>query len=244
MRRAENKVVVLSGGIDAIADATIRRFASVGATITLLEPNEDKSREYQKNLKREKIYVDVYNVNITEFNRVESVASQIYSQYKHIDILINNPNTIRLNSGGSENWQQLIEISLSGLLNCIKAFSYYMIKGSWGRIINTTALLGLYGDINQAHYISVKNGVLGISKIWTSELGKYGITVNTVAPGYIENDYLTQSSQAVLKSIKEKIPLQKIGKPEDVAEVYLFLSSDKAGYISGNVINVDGGYML
>jgi 3-oxoacyl-[acyl-carrier protein] reductase len=245
MRRSENKVVILSGGIDAICEATLRKFAAIGSTIIVYDTDETKCKTFSSNLKKEKIYIDTYKVDITNYQDIENTTFHIYQKHKHIDILINNPITrIAQQSGRTDDWQKTIDISLNGLLNCIKAISQFMIKGNWGRIINTTALLGLYGDINQANYISVKNGVLAISKIWTSELGKYGITVNTVAPGYIENEYISQSGLSIVQSIKDKIPVHKIGTPDDIANVYFFLASEHAGYISGSVINVDGGYAL
>jgi 3-oxoacyl-[acyl-carrier protein] reductase len=117
-----------------------------------------------------------------------------------------------------------------------------MLLNNSGRILNTTALLGLYGDVNQSNYSAVKNGVFGISKIWTLELSKHNITVNTIAPGYIDSEYINKNTSMVIKSIKEKIPARKIGSAQDIANAYYFLASEDASYITGSVLTVDGGY--
>ncbi len=242
MRKSENKIVIISGGADSIAVASIHKFCQSGAKVILWDTDEKKGKIVTANLKALKCTVDFHKINITDLAQTEAKAKEIYDKHKRIDVLINNAAS---SSGASENdWQKMIDKSLSGVMNCIKSVSPYMLLNNSGKILNTTALLGLYGDINQANYVAVKNGVIGISKIWALELSKHGITVNTIAPGYIESEYINKNTAMVIKSIKEKIPARKIGTAEDIANAYFFLASEEASYITGTVLNVDGGYSV
>jgi 3-oxoacyl-[acyl-carrier protein] reductase len=241
MRKAENKVVIISGGVDSIAGAAIQKFCQDGARVILWDTDEQKGKIIVANLKAQKFAVDFIKTDITKLEETEKKAKDIYEKYKRIDVLINNA-AASTESTDTDDWQKLIDKSLSGVMNCIKAVSPYMLLNNSGRILNTTALLGLYGDVNQANYTAVKNGVIGISKIWALELSKHTITVNTIAPGYIESEYINKNTAMVLKSIKEKIPARKIGTAQDIANAYFFLASEEASYITGTVLNVDGGY--
>ena len=242
MRKAENKVVIISGGADSIAGATIKKFCQDGARVILWDTDEQKGKIVVANLKSQKLTVDFMKTDITKLEETEKKAKDIYEKYKRIDVLINNAAASSENTNNDDDWQKTIDKSLSGVMNCIKAVSPYMLLNNSGRILNTTALLGLYGDVNQANYTAVKNGVIGISKIWALELSKHTITVNTIAPGYIDSEYINKNTAMVIKSIKEKIPARKIGTAQDVANAYFFLASEEASYITGTVLNVDGGY--
>ena len=240
MRKSENRVVIITGGADAIATATIQRFCQEGAKVILWDLDEQKGKVIVATLKTQKYSIEFQKTDITNLEETEKRAKEIQEKHKRIDVLINNA-AISTEKTDTE-WQLLIDKSLHGVMNCIKAVSPYLLLNNAGKIINTTALLGLYGDINQINYTAVKNGVIGISKIWALELSKYNITVNTIAPGYIESDYINKNTAMVIKSIKEKIPARKIGTPQDIANAYFFLASDEASYITGTVLNVDGGY--
>ncbi len=242
MRKSENKIVIISGGADSIATASINKFCKSGAKVILWDTDEQKGKIVVANLKAQKCTVDFQKVDNTNLEETEKRAKEIYEKYQRIDILINNAAS-SIDAGESD-WSKLIDKSLSGVMNCIKAVSPYMLLNNYGRIINTTALLGLYGDVNQANYSAVKNGVIGISKLWALELSKHNITVNTIAPGYIDSEYINKNTAMVIKSIKEKIPARKIGTAEDIANAYFFLASDEANYITGTVLNIDGGYCV
>lgn len=241
MRKSENRIVIISGGADTIAEASIQKFCKEGARVILWDTDEQKSKIVLANLKAQKFALDFQKTDITNLAETEKRAKEVYEKYKRIDVLINN-SMISNSTANEEDWQKLIDKSLSGVMNCIKAVSPYMLLNNAGRILNTTALLGLYGDVNQANYTAVKNGVIGISKIWALELSKHTITVNTIAPGYIESEYINKNTAMVIKSIKEKIPARRIGTAQDIANAYFFLASDEASYITGTVLNVDGGY--
>jgi 3-oxoacyl-[acyl-carrier protein] reductase len=242
MRKSENRIIIISGGTDAIAEATIHRFCKEGARVILWDTDEAKAKILVANLKAQKLSLDFQKTDIANLSETEKKAKEIFDKHKRIDVLINN--STASNSSSEEDWQKTIDKSLSGVMNCIKAVSPYMLLNNSGRIINTTSLLGLYGDVSQANYSVIKNGVLGISKIWALELSKHGITVNTIAPGYIESEYINKNTAMVIKSIKEKIPARKIGTAQDIANAYFFLASDEASYITGTLLNVDGGYSV
>ncbi|MCU0428523.1 MAG: SDR family oxidoreductase [Cytophagaceae bacterium] len=242
MKKNEFRIVLISGGIDPIAIATMEKFVAAGFLVVFLDSDDRKGRLVVSEMKAQKKPVDFFQVDTTQPEQLELVARQIFDKYKRIDVLINNSSSTH--TLDSEDWQAVLDRSLKSVMNCIKYMAPYMVLNNFGRILNTTSLLGLYGEINQTNYNAVKNGVLGISKIWLMELSKNNITVNTVAPGYIESDYIGKNPPVMLKSITEKIPVRKIGKPIDVANAYFFLASEEASYINGTVLQVDGGYAV
>ena len=144
----------------------------------------------------------------------------------------------------SEQWQQVLDVNLTGVFNCCKAISPNMIQHNFGRIINTSSIVGLYGNYGQANYAATKAGVIAFTKTLSRELGKNNITVNAVAPGFIATDMIKTIPEKVIEMMKEKIPLKKLGTAADVANVYAFLASDEAQFISGTVISVDGGLTI
>ncbi len=242
MRKSENKIVVISGSADSIAIATIQKFCKNGARVILWDTDEQRGKIVLATLKSQKFLVDFQKVDTTNLDETEKSAKLVHDKYQRIDVLINNAAASFENV--ESDFSKMIDRSLSGVMNCIKAIAPYMLLNNQGRIVNTTALLGLYGDVNQANYAAVKNGVMGISKIWALELSKHAITVNTLAPGYIESEYTNKNTALVIKSIKEKIPARKIGTAEDIANAYFFLASSDASYITGAVLNIDGGYSV
>jgi 3-oxoacyl-[acyl-carrier protein] reductase len=144
----------------------------------------------------------------------------------------------------AEQWQQVMDVNLTGVFNCTKTISPLMIQNNYGRIINTSSIVGLYGNYGQTNYAATKAGVIGLTKTWARELGKYNITVNAVAPGFIATDMIATIPEKVIASMKEKVPLKKLGTANDVANVYAFLASDEAQFVSGATISVDGGLTI
>jgi 3-oxoacyl-[acyl-carrier protein] reductase len=140
-------------------------------------------------------------------------------------------------------WQQVINVNLTGVFYCAKAVVPYMVEKQYGRIINTASVVGLYGNFGQTNYVAAKAGLIGMTKVWARELGKKGITVNAVAPGFIATDMIKTVPEKVLNAVIERTPLGRLGSPEDVANAYLFLASDEASFITGAVLSVDGGYI-
>jgi 3-oxoacyl-[acyl-carrier protein] reductase len=135
----------------------------------------------------------------------------------------------------------VVNVNLKGVFNCTKAVVPFMIEKNYGRIVNTSSIVGIYGNFGQTNYVATKAGVIGMTKVWARELGRKGITVNAVAPGFISTEMIQSVPEKVLTAIKEKTPLQRLGEPGDIANAYLFLASDEAAFITGAVLSVDGG---
>ena len=162
-------------------------------------------------------------------------------------MLINNAGITRdasLQKMTSEQWQQVLDVNLTGVFNCCKSVSPNMIQNNFGRIINTSSIVGLHGNYGQANYAATKAGVIAFTKTLARELGKHNITVNAVAPGFITTDMIKTIPEKVIEMMKEKISLKKLGTAEDVANAFAFLASDEAQFISGTVISVDGGLTI
>lgn len=237
-----DKVVIITGGAQGIGKKAVEIFSSEGAKVIVWDINEEKGKDIVDESSKN-IYF--YKVDTTKYSSVEDAAKQVIASFGRIDILINNAGISRdstLLNMTIEQWQQVIDINLTGVFNCTKAIAPYMVKNNFGRIINTSSLVGLYGNFGQTNYAATKSGVVGITKVWSRELSIHGITVNAVAPGFIETDTVNAIPDKVLKGVREKIPVGRLGRPEEVANAYLFLASEEASYITGSVLNVDGGY--
>lgn len=231
----ENKVVIITGGAAGIGAATAHKFLSYGAAVLIWDvttpPSQIQNAHFVK-------------VNVANAHETEAAAQHAIAQFGRIDILINNAGITRdasLQKMTSEQWQQVVDVNLTGVFNCCKAVSPIMIQQQSGRIINTSSVVGLYGNYGQANYAATKAGVIAFTKTLARELGKYHITVNAVAPGFIATDMIKTIPEKVIAMMTEKVPLKKLGTPEDVANTYAFLASDEAQFISGAVISVDGG---
>jgi 3-oxoacyl-[acyl-carrier protein] reductase len=246
MRRLENKVAVITGGAQGIGKATAEKFASEGASVVVWDMNEEKGTNLAKALEKHSIQAAFESVNVAKMESVELATKKTIEQFGKIDILINNAGITKDASFlkmTPEQWQQVIDVNLTGVFNCTKAIAPSMVERRYGRIINASSVVGIYGNFGQTNYVATKAGVIGMTQVWARELGRKGITVNAVAPGFIATDMIRTIPEKILEAIKEKTPLQRFGTPEDVANVYCFLASDEAAFINGAVISVDGGYI-
>lgn len=247
MGRFKNKIAVITGGASGIGRAAVELFAAEGASVCIWDVNEIAGKELEILLSEKGLHVEFYKVNTANFYEVEKATNEIIRDTKRIDILINNAGITRdasLQKMTTEQWQQVIDVNLTGVFNCTKAISLFMIQNNYGRIINTSSIVGLYGNYGQTNYAATKAGVIGLTKTWARELGKYNITVNTVAPGFIATDMMSTIPEKVIAMVKDKVPLKKLGTPEDVANVYAFLASNEAQFVSGATISVDGGLTI
>jgi 3-oxoacyl-[acyl-carrier protein] reductase len=246
MRRLENKVAVITGGAQGIGKATAEKFASEGASVVVWDMNEEKGTNLAKALEKHSIQAAFESVNVAKMESVELATKKTIEQFGKIDILINNAGITKDASFlkmTPEQWQQVIDVNLTGVFNCTKTIAPSMVERRYGRIINASSVVGIYGNFGQTNYVATKAGVIGMTQVWARELGRKGITVNAVAPGFIATDMIQTIPEKILEAIKEKTPLQRFGTPEDVANVYCFLASDEAAFINGAVISVDGGYI-
>ncbi len=247
MKRLENKIAIITGGADGIGKATAIRFAAEGATSIIWDLNEEKGSKLVEEIIAAGGKAAFMKVNTAEYEQVEKAAALVADQYAGIDILINNAGITRdasLKKMSVEHWQQVIDVNLSGVFYCTKAVSPYMLDKGYGRIITTSSVVALYGNFGQTNYVATKAGVIGMTKTWARELGRKGITANAIAPGFISTEMVALMPENVLASMREKVPLGRLGKPEEIASAFVFLASDEAAYINGAVLSVDGGITI
>jgi 3-oxoacyl-[acyl-carrier protein] reductase len=244
MKRLENKVAVITGGADGLGRAAALKFAAEGAQVIIWDMNEEKGNLTIAEIEAEGEKAIFAKVNTASYSEVETATQDAISRFGRIDILINNAGITRdasIKKMTPEMWQQVIDVNLTGVFNCAKCVSAGMVEKGFGRIINTSSVVALYGNFGQSNYVATKAGVIGLTKTLARELGRKGVTVNAVAPGFIATEMVKKMPENVLKSMEEKVPLGRLGTPEEIASVYLFLSSDEASYINGATISVDGG---
>jgi len=239
MNRLENKIAIITGGAAGIGAATAIKFAIEGAKVVIWDLNEEKGKALAKELG-----ADFDIVNSANYSEVENAAKKVFEKYGRIDILINNAGITRdstLKKMTPEIWQQVIDVNLTGVFYCTKIISEYMLMNNYGRIVNASSVVGLYGNFGQTNYVATKAGLIGMTKTLARELGRKGITVNCIAPGFIATEMVAAMPENILESMKAKVPIGRLGLPEEIADCYAFLASDEAAYINGATISVDGG---
>lgn len=243
MKRLENKIAVITGGAQGIGKATAVKFINEGATVIIWDVDDSKGNLLATELSQNGKAVFI-KVNVANINEVEKAVHSTIEQFGRIDILINNAGILRdatLAKMTPEQWQQVIDVNLTGVFNCTKCVAPFMVEKNFGRIINATSVVGIYGNYGQTNYVATKSGVIGMTKVWARELGRKGITVNAIAPGFIATEMVASMPEKIINMMKEKTPLGRLGTPEDIANGYLFLASDEASFINGAVLSIDGG---
>jgi 3-oxoacyl-[acyl-carrier protein] reductase len=247
MKRLKDKVAIITGGASGIGKATAVRFAEEGANIIVWDVQEEKGKETIKILLEKGIKAIFYTVNTADYNMVQERANAVMKDFGKIDILINNAGILRdatLTKMTEEQFDNVIDVNLKGVFNCTKAVAPFMIERGYGRIVQAASVVALYGNFGQTNYVASKSGIIGMTKVWARELGRKGITVNAVAPGFIATEMIESIPENIINMMKDKVPVHRIGTVEEVANVYLFLASDEASYVNGAVISVDGGGVI
>lgn len=247
MKKLENKVAIITGGADGIGKATVERFAQEGASVAIWDVNTEKGNALSESLSKQGFDVSFQQVNTADFESVTKAAESLFKKKGRIDILVNNAGITRdssLKKMTPESWQQVIDVNLTGVFNCTKVVADYMTEAKFGRIINTSSVVALYGNFGQTNYVATKAAVIGMTKTLARELGRKGVTVNAVAPGFIATEMVAKMPENVLQSMRDKTPVGRLGKPEEIASAYLFLASDEAAFINGTVLSVDGGITI
>ncbi|HOB40809.1 beta-ketoacyl-ACP reductase [Candidatus Darwinibacter acetoxidans] len=245
--RVQDKVVIITGAANGIGAATARIFAREGAKIVAADINRQDGERLVQELREggaEAIFVEV---NVAEEASAQRLMERTLEAFGRIDVLINNAGIHRdgwLVKMSEEAWDLVIDVNLKGVFNCGKHAAKVMMDQGRGVIINTTSVVGLYGNMGQSNYAASKFGVIGLTKTWAKELAPRGIRVNAVAPGYTMTAMMDTVPEKILSAIKEKTPLKRLGEPEDVAYAYLYLASDEASYVNGAVLSVDGGFVI
>ncbi|MBW2489397.1 MAG: 3-oxoacyl-[acyl-carrier-protein] reductase [Deltaproteobacteria bacterium] len=242
--RFEKKVVMVTGGAAGIGKVTAENFARQGAKVAICDVNTEAGEATTKELGPEASFTQV---DVADSASVSDWVETAMDRYGQIDVLVNNAGITRdglIMRMKEEDWDAVINVNLKSAFNCIKAVSKIMVRQKSGRIINLASVVGVMGNPGQANYVASKAGMIGLTKTVAKELGSRGITVNAVAPGFIETDMTAVLSEKAREAMLSIIPLQRAGTPQDVAEAIMFLSSDSAAYITGQVLHVTGGMYM
>jgi 3-oxoacyl-[acyl-carrier protein] reductase len=249
-----NRIAIITGGANGIGQATVRRFVREGARVAFWDMDEEAGSALAAELGPENAYFQV--VDITDPDAVEAAAQDWLERNDRIDILVNNAGILRdaqlvkfqdgqlLSRMSLKSFDDVIGVNLRGTFICTRAVAPAMINQKSGRIINTSSIIGLYGNFGQTNYAASKAGIIGMTRVWARELGRYNITVNAVAAGFVETEMVHHMPVKILEMLIQRTPLKRLGKPEEIANVFLFLASDEASFITGSVVSVDGGTVL
>ena len=244
MKRLKHKICIVTGAAQGIGRATAVKFASEGATVIVCDLNKDSIHDVVLACEEAGGTAEGHKLNVTDREQVDAVVAQVLKKHGHIDVLVNNAGITkdaRLVNMTPEQFDSVIDVNLRGVFHCAQAVVDTMVERRSGVILNASSVVGIYGNFGQTNYAASKFGVIGFTKTWSRELGPKGIRVNAVAPGFVETPILATIPDKVLQQMREQVPLHRLGKPEEIANVYAFLASDEASYVNGAVIEVSGG---
>ena len=243
----EGKVALITGSAQGIGKAIALLLASHGADIVVSDINIEKAQETKREIEELGRRSMAIKVDVSRLEEVEHMVEEIIKEFGKIDILINNAGITRdklILRMTEEDWDLVINVNLKGTFNCTKAVIKYMSRQKSGKIVNIASVVGEMGNPGQANYSASKAGVIGFTKTIAREYAQRGINVNAIAPGYIETPMTEVLPDKVREDLKRMIPMERLGKPEDVAQAVLFLVSEASNYITGQVLNVNGGIYM
>lgn len=245
MKRFENKIVLVTGAGRGIGASIAKRFASEGAEVIVnYSGNDEAAQKTVDEITATGGQAQKYKCSVNDSESVKVMIDEIIKEFGRIDILVNNAGITKdglMLRMTDEDFDRVIDVNLKGTFNCTKYASKYMLKQKSGKIINISSVVGLSGNAGQVNYSASKAGIIGITKSAAKELSSRGITVNAVAPGYVDTDMTKVLSDNIRNEILKNIPLQRMGNVEDISNCVAFLASEDASYITGQVISVDGG---
>lgn len=244
----EGKIAVVTGASRGIGKAIAKKLANLGATVVVnYNGSEAKAQEVAEEITQAGGKAEIVQCNVADYAACEEFIKAVIEKYGKIDILVNNAGITKdglLMRMSEEDFANVIDINLKGTFNCMRFVSRQMMKQKSGRIVNMSSVVGVCGNAGQVNYAASKAGVIGMTKSAAKELASRGITVNAIAPGFIETDMTSVLSEKVKEEAAKQIPLGHFGKDEDIAEAVAFLVSDGAKYITGQVLHVDGGMAM
>ena len=252
----KEKVVVVTGAAAGIGRATALRFAAQGCRVAAWDLSTIGSESLLDAIREaggEGLFVEV---NVADPASVSAAMATVLDRWGRVDVLVNNAGIVRdaqlvkwkdgaaLSTMTDAQWSQVIGVNLMGPFLCARAAAPAMIRAGGGVILSTSSVVGLYGNFGQTNYAAAKGGLITMTKTWARELGRYGIRVNAVAPGFIATDIVKAMPEKVLDGMVQKTPIGRMGKPEDIADAFVWLASDAASFVHGTVLSVDGGLVL
>jgi len=245
--RLSNKVSIITGAAQGIGEATALKFAAEGAIVIVCDVRREGVDRTVAQCRALGASAEGFVMDVTDRAGIDAVVAQVKAKFGRIDVLVNNAGITqdaRLQKMTAEQFDKVINVNLRGVFNCSQAVADTMVAQGSGVILNASSVVGLYGNFGQTNYAATKFGVIGFTKTWSRELGPKGVRTNAVAPGFITTPMVAAMPTEVLAKMGDKVALRRLGKPEEIANVYAFLASDEASYINGEVIEVSGGISL
>jgi 3-oxoacyl-[acyl-carrier protein] reductase len=251
--RLKDRVALITGGGAGIGKATAKRFLEEGALVAICDVDRESGQRTAEELGDR---ISFYRVDVTNRQAVQSWVDQVIAEHGRIDVLVNNAGVLRDNQlvkfkDGAlvgqmpeSDFDLVVSVNLKGVFNCAQAVAPHMTRQGGGVILNATSIVGLDGNFGQTNYVATKAGVVGMTRVWARELGRYQVRVNAVAPGFTLTEMVRQMPQKALDNMVAHTPLGRMGAPEDIANAYLFLASDEASFITGAILRVDGGIVV
>jgi 3-oxoacyl-[acyl-carrier protein] reductase len=240
----ENKVCIVTGGGRGIGQATAEKFIGESATVIIADFDEATGTATAEYLGDQCSFV---KTDVSQSESVKSLIKRVKADHGSIDVIVNNAGILQdqtLEKMDEEEFDKVIQVNMRGVYLCTKYAAEVMREQGSGVILNASSVVARFGNFGQTNYVAAKAGLEGMTKVWARELGKHGIRVNAVAPGFIKTDMIAGMPEKIIKMMEAKVPLKRWGKSEDVADLYCFLASDEASYISGVILPVDGGVVV
>jgi 3-oxoacyl-[acyl-carrier protein] reductase len=245
--KLQDKVAIITGAGRGIGRATAVKFAQEGAKVVVCDLTPEWIDETVALCKETRGEAMGYIVDVRDIKALQAMVAATVAKWGRVDCLVNNAGIVQdaqLKNMTEDQFDNVIEINLKGVFNCTKAVVDTMLAQQSGVILNASSIVGLYGNFGQTNYAASKFGVIGMMKTWARELGRKGIRANAVCPGFIATSILGSMPERVLRALEEKVPLGRLGRPEEIANTFAFLASDEASYINGAVIEVSGGLVV
>lgn len=245
--RLENKVAVITGAGQGIGRATAIRFAEEGAHVVVVDLDLDTAQDVAQEINHSQGNALAIQANVTDRSSVMEMVQKSITKFSRLDILVNNAGIIhddQLRKLSEQNFDKVIDVNLKGVFTCTQAVLPIMIEQGYGVILNASSVVAANGNFGQTNYVAAKAGVVGMTKVWARELGRKGIRVNAVAPGIVRTRMTEAIPENVEEKLLERVAVNRMGEPEEVAHAYLWLASDEASYVNGHILAVDGGTFL